>query len=283
MAQLFNRDLTLNVGGIEIRTRDPESQLARPTLRVVFQIVRAQKKDPNTADISIYNLTKENRVKLQEKNVNTVLKAGYVDNISQIFSGQLQRGSSVRDGPDWITSIQSGDGTKAFKASRVNKSFNGPVNVETILEFLTKELGLGLGNLQDKIAEKGLRAGFKELSNGFVAKGKTEKVLHQFAKAMGYTVSIQDGQTQFLGPGETINPGDAILLTSNTGLIGSPEPGEKGIVKTRSLLQPELSPGRRVKIESEEINSFFSVSKVVFSGDSWGADWYSDLELKPLQ
>ncbi len=284
MAKLFNRDLVLNAGGLEIRTRDPQSPDARPTLRVVFQVVRSRTKDPNTADLSIYNLKKSNRVALQEKEINTVLRAGYVDNISQIFGGQLQRGSSVRDGSDWITSIQSGDSTKAFKSSRISRSFSGPVNVEDVLEIVANELGVGLGNLKDKIAEGGVRAILSEFSNGFVAVGKTEKVLHRITKAMGYTFSIQDGQLQLLSPGETINPNpkEAILLSSSTGLIGSPEPGEKGIVKARSLMQPETLPGRKVKIESEEIDAFFRIDKVVFSGDTWASDWYSDLEMSPV-
>lgn len=282
MARLFNRDMTLNVGGVEIRARDPDSLEARPTLRVVFQIVRTLKKDPNTADISIYNLTRENRVKLQEKNVATVLEAGYVDNISQIFAGQLQRGSSVRDGADWITSIQSGDGVKQFKEARMAKSFAGPVKVEKVLENVASELGVELGNVKEKVAEKGLRATLTEYSNGFVARGKVEKILHRVTRSMGYGFSIQDGAIQLLGPGETINPDQAILLTSDTGLIGSPEPGEKGIVKARSLMQPDALPGRKVQIQSEEIDAFFRIDKVIFSGDTWGDDWYSDLELKPL-
>ncbi len=282
MAKLFNRDLVLNAGGLEIRARDPASKDARPTLRVIFQVVRSRVKDPNTADISIYNLKKSNRVALQEKEIDTVLRAGYVDNISQIFGGQLQRGSSVRNGSDWITSVQSGDSTKAFKSSRISKSFGGPVSVQDVLETVAKELGVGLGNLKDKISEGGIRASLSEFSNGFVASGKTEKVLQRITKAMGYTFSIQDGQLQLLSPGETINPDEAILLSSSTGLIGSPEPGEKGIVKARSLMQPETLPGRKVKIESEEIDAFFRVDKVVFAGDTWAPDWYSDLELSPV-
>ena len=47
-------------------------------------------------------------------------------------------------------------------------------------------------------------------------------------------------------------------------------------------MQPETLPGRKVKIESEEIDAFFRVDKVVFAGDTWAPDWYSDLELSPV-
>jgi hypothetical protein len=278
---LFNRDFVLNAGGLLISTRDPRTLDARPTLRVIFQITRALNKDPNTADVSIFNLRKENRSRLQEKGISTIIEAGYVDNISQIFGGDLQFGSTVRDGSDWITTIQSGDGSKAYKSARISKSFAGPVPVERVLEVVGKSLGVDLGNLLKKVDKGSLRDKFKEFSNGVVLKGKSEKVFQEIVKSMGYSASIQDEEIQMLEPGETIG-GKAILLSPGTGLIGSPEPGEEGIVKARSLLQPGLLPGRGVKIEAREVDGFFRVDKVVFSGDTWGDDWYSDLELKPL-
>jgi len=30
------------------------------------------------------------------------------------------------------------------------------------------------------------------------------------------------------------------------------------------------------------MNGFFRVEKVVHSGDTWGSDWYSELEAKPI-
>lgn len=282
MSRLFNRDLILNAGGLEIRARDPETRLATPTLRVAFQVTRSGKKDPNTADVSIYNLSKESRSALQEKNIVTTISAGYAENVSQIFIGELQRATSVRDGADWITSFQSGDGVKAYKQARISKSFAGPVAVTDVLEAAVNALGVGLGNLREKLSEGGLREALTEFTNGFVAKGKAEQTVEKIAKALGYTFSIQDGQARFLGPTDTVNTDQVILLTSTSGLIGSPEPGEDGIVKTRSLLQPDLLPGRRVKVEALEVDGFFRIEKSVFVGDTWGDDWYTDLELKPL-
>jgi hypothetical protein len=280
VSDLFNRDLTLNVGGIEIRIRDPNSSEARPTLRVSFE-VKASRQSYNTCQLTIYNLNEQRRAQLQEKNVQTSLLAGYIDNTSQIFSGELQRASSIHDGTDWITTIRSGDGVRQSKSARMSKSFQGPIDPGKVLEAVAKELGVGLGNVKQKAAENGIRAALKEFSNGFVAHGKVEKVLRRVTKSMGYSYSIQDGQIVLLGPNETV-PGTAVLLSAATGLIGSPEPGEKGITKARSLLLPDMLPGRKVKIESGSINGFFRVEKVTMTGDTWETDWYSETELKPL-
>jgi hypothetical protein len=98
---------------------------------------------------------------------------------------------------------------------------------------------------------------------------------------MGYSWSIQDKEIQILGPLDTVG-GKVITLEVGTGLIGSPQVGEKGIVKVRSLLQTDLLPGRGVKILSRLIDGFFRIEKSTFEGDTWGQAWYVDLECKPI-
>ena len=109
-----------------------------------------------------------------------------------------------------------------------------------------------------------------------------QRELDRLCKTLGYDWSIQDGQLQLLGARDTIEPGDAIVLNPASGMIGTPEPGENGIVEVRSLLIPQLSPGRRVKLEAAAIQGNYRVEKVVYQGDTRGQDWYADLELKPV-
>jgi hypothetical protein len=65
------------------------------------------------------------------------------------------------------------------------------------------------------------------------------------------------GELQLLGPNDAIAPNDAIVLDSNRGLVGSPQPGEKGIVEARSLLNPHLIPGRVVSLSSRQATGFY--------------------------
>jgi hypothetical protein len=285
MGRLFDREVVLNAGGLRIASRSVEG-LAQPTLRVQFKVVKSLKRDPNTATVTITNLNGDNRAALQEKGIPTILEAGYVDNVSQIFAGVLQFGSSVKNGTDFLTTIQTGDGGDKYKTARINTSLKGPVDIKSVLQTAGEALGLNLGNLREKISQGSLRPALQEMTEGVVLSGKAEQVFTRIAKQMGYSWSIQDGQIQLLAPNEVIATSDAVLLTAvdgrSTGLIGSPEPGEKGIVKARSLLQPDLLPGRKVQIQSREIDGFFRVEKAVFTGDTWGSDWYSDIEAKPL-
>jgi hypothetical protein len=280
LGELYERDVVLNAGGIQIASRQPGG-FSRPTLRFTFKIERHLGKDPNTADISIWNLNRDTRALLQELNLQTVLEAGYIGSRSTIFTGQLAYGAPGRDGTDWVSNLQSADGGKQIAQSRVSLSFGPGVGIGTVLQRLASELGLGLGNVAAAAATGSLRGAVTEYINGIALNGKTYDQLEKVARQMGLGLSIQDGQIQLLAPGETLR-GDAVLLTRSTGLIGSPELGEKGRVTARSLLQPDLIPGRRVRIESERVTGFYKVSRAVFLGDTWGQDWYTDIEAKPL-
>ena len=280
MGELFDRDVLLNAGGVQIASRSPTGG-RRDTLRFTFRIVRSTSKDPNTAEISIWNLNKQTRSLLQELDLQTVLEAGYVGSRSTIFSGQLEYGSTGREGTDRVTTLQAADGGKRISEARVNLSFGSGTPVGTVLLRLAKELGLGLGNVAEKASAGSVRGKITEYLQGIALNGSAYEELNKIAKQMGLGLSIQDGQPQLLAPVETLR-GDAVLLTRRTGLIGSPEVGEKGRVNARSLLQPDLVPGRRVRIESEQVTGFFKVTRAEFRGDTWGQDWYTDIEGKPL-
>lgn len=283
-APLIGRRFSLNAGGLLIANLEGGDDAA-PVVRVSFKIVRSLSKDPNTAEITIYNLNKDSRAALQKKHLITTISAGYVDNVSQIFSGDLQYGKSVQTDVDWVTTIQSGDGSKKMAQSRINLALQGPASVESVMRAAGEATGLNLGNLLEKAKAGSLNGALQEWTNGKVLSGKAEQVFDKVVKSMGYGWSVQDGQIQILGPKEVVE-GTATRLAVvdgvSTGLIGSPEPGEDGIVKARGLIQPGLAPGRKVQIQSLEVDGFYRIEKCVYSGDSDGGDWYADIEAKPL-
>ena len=249
-------------------------------LRVTFKVVRTLVKDPNTAEITIYNLGPENRARLQTKDIACSLEAGYVGNAHQIFSGTLDYGQSAQQGTDWVTTVQSGDGSKKFRSARANISLKGPVSAEQALAAAAQALGIPPGNSTGKGS---LRKSLTAFAQGLVLSGKSELQVDKIMRSLGLSWSIQDGVLQTLGPTDVIG-GSAVSLQPGTGLLGSPEFGEDGIVKARSLLQPELVPGREVLLSSRQVTPAgrFRVQKATFTGDTWGSAWYTDTELVPL-
>jgi len=279
MGELWNRSFALNLGGTLIASETKDGS-KNEILRLVFKVEASRAPSPNTAEITVYNLSATTRAAVNVKGIETTLEAGYSQRTSTIFAGKLEAGKSVRDGVDWVTTFQSTDGGPALRESRINLSFDRVSALEAFRR-VAETMGIGLGNAIEKMSAGNIRGVLDEFSNGIVLSGPSRKELDRLAKTFGYSWSVQKGQLQLLGPNDAIEAGDAIVLNSNTGMIGSPESGENGIVEVRSLLIPQLTPGRVVVLEGSQISGNYRVEKVVFQGDTHGDDWYADLELKP--
>lgn len=281
MGELFNRTFALNLGGTLVASETTDGA-ANEILRCMFKVEASLTKSPNTAEITVYNLSEATRARVAEKDIETTLEVGYagVGQSSVIFRGKLEAGKSVRDGVNWVTTFQSTDGGKELRQGRINISFK-QVSIREAFERAAQSLGVGLGNAAAKIAEGNIRGALDSFTNGIVLSGPSQREIDRLTKTLGYDWSIQNGQLQLLGPTDAIEPGDAIVLDAQRGMIGSPESGEKGIVEVRSLLIPHLTPGRVVALSSLQISGFYRVERVTYQGDTRGKDWYADLELKP--
>lgn len=279
MTDLFKRDIKVIAGTltIEPRTATGENQ---PILAMRFDITKTNNREPNKCELTVWNLKAESRAKLQEEGLEVIIQAGYVDEINQIFKGDLESATTGRDAVNWITMLELGDGSKRMKSSRINESFRGGQPVGQMLKRVAETLGLDPGNLQEKVDSDGARSVLKELINMVVLSGKSMDVLDEIASSMGLNVSVQDKALQFLAKGEVL-AGPAINLSASTGMLGSPEVGEKGVVSAMSLLNGRFKPGGPVSIDSRVISGDFVAQKVQHVGHTWGDEWTSGLELNP--
>lgn len=289
MGRLFNRDVVVTIGSKRIASRpksDPE--ITKPTLRIRFRINKSLGRDPNTAELTLWNLSEESRAAFQEEgNPPVVVEAGYVDETTQVFSGDLFRASNVRNGLDWETTIEVGDGAASYRKSRISESFGPGTSVEDVVNKIVDSMkGLGAGNVLDKLGEGSLRGGVDEFSKGRSIVGLSAEKLDEVLSSAGIDYSIQDGMLQALKPNETTGD-DAVQLDAASGLIGSPELGDSGVVKARSLLQGAIAPGRRIEIravraaqgrEQVRFEGAIRVEHVTHVGDTWETDWYTNLE-----
>lgn len=280
MADLFRRDIAIEIGSLVIQPRD-ETGAFKPLLHVSFDIEKTDVKDPNTATLRIWNLNAQNRSKLQQQGLSVVVLAGYVGRRKTIFKGDTEKTTITRDATDWITEVECGDGSKQLKKARTNQSFRGGQSLGKMIEKLAGDLGLDVGNIKEKIASDGARSVLKEFVSGFVASGKTSDVLDELAKSAGLKFSVQDGSVTLLAKTEVL-PGPAVPVDSTSGLIGTPQIGEKGIVTARMLLNGEVVPGKKVTLSSAAASGSFVTRKVKHTGSTWGGDWLTEVEMGPI-
>ncbi len=260
-------------------------------LRIAFHIEKSLKPRPNQAEIKIWNLSEETRKRFV-KEVYVSLEAGYGSELNSIFVGNLHTFDHVRQGPNWVTSVRIGDGSKEVKKARINTSFRPGTKPEEIVRTITERLTqsfstggfdvkLAAGNAVAKARAGDLQGAMKDFTQGFVAIGGAFDELTRIGNNMGYDVSIQDKEIVWLGPNQTTGAKDFVLSPS-TGLIGSPEFAEDNHVKCRALLNGQLRPGRGVLLKSDSFNGRYRIDRCLMQGDTHGQDWYVEMLLKKL-
>jgi hypothetical protein len=250
-----------------------------PGLRVVFKAVKTTGKEPNTFEVTPYNLAPTHRALIQQKGVRVMLEAGYVTTgLATVAIGDVRTADPIREGADWKSVLKCGDGERAFRFARTAESFAGGSTVADVVNYCANAMGLALGNTSDQASKLSV-----QLGHGWTVLGAASSELARILATVGYRYSVQDGQIQILLPGDSIAQ-TIPDVTPQTGLIGSPEmgaPDKKGkppTLKFRSLLLPQSRPGGRVHVKSERYDGIFTTVKVTHSGDTRGNEWYSDFE-----
>jgi len=127
--------------------------------------------------------------------------------------------------------------------------------------------------------------------------GNSKNYIRGIADSTGFAWSMQDEKINFVKQ-TTYLPGTAVVLTSKTGLIGTPQQTNEG-VNCRCLLNPFIKIAGRVQIDNRSVerlkinlsvpnsaanipapvnaDGIYYVLVVEHKGDTRGTDWYSDL------
>lgn len=294
MARQYLRKVTLLVG----KTNGEALDLSK--LRIKFKIKKTDAETPNVADIEVYNLDADTSQRIQKEFTDVILQAGYEENFGVIFRGnakQILRG--VEDnGVDSYLSIAASDGDSAYNFAVVNTTLAAGATQRDQIGAATRpmsERGVGEGYVPDM--------GGQALPRGKVMYGNSREYLRQSADASDTSWSIQDGKVQFV-PRTGLLPGQAVELTSASGLIGTPEQTNDGI-KIKCLINPNIKQGGVVSIRDSAVKAakagkffqqpnkkgevdergpvkidkdgLYKVLRADYMGDTHGQEWYQEL------
>ena len=227
-------------------------------LRVGFSFKKTNKSTVNSGEIYVYNLNSNTRGLIATKNSRVVLYAGYESNSEVIFSGNITKVSNKRHDVDLITTIEVRDGDNSYRTSKFVKSYAPNVSTSYIIEDLITESKLARGNVSGIPETKYI--------NGYSFTGLFRDCMDEICQKNDLEWSIQNEAIQ-ISAREGFNLDSIISLSAESGLIESPSKTKNGI-EFKSLLQPRLIPGKRVAIQSKEINDIFTIKTVTQEGDS---------------
>lgn len=251
-------------------------------LRVKFEIKKNLGKEPNTCTCSVYNLSEDTRRALDKKPLYATLRAGYDGVPRLMFSGHISFAQSRRDGTEWETKIQIGDGQRAFACARMSRSYSGTVTAYQVVNDCAASMGMRLPPEAQK--DPALK---QPLSASIVAHGPTRDVLTRLLAPYGYGWSMQNGRLVILSDLQTTGVAPRII-DQEAGMIGSPErgvprrPGDPSDVSVECLLYPEIQPGERIEVDSDSLTGQFKVTDVGHVGDTHGSEWLTRIKALPL-
>lgn len=286
--RLFRRSVTLDIGRNDTAVgQAPAFRVSsgkKLGLTVAFRIEKSDRPEPNKSTIQIYNLSDAHRSQVEAKGVQCFLSAGYPGQEAKIFGGNVRFALTEKNGIDWITKLELGDGLSAVSGASTwaTQSFRpGALMTEVVKSVGGVMKTLDQGNLIERITQA---ASGVIMRNGFTCDAPAATVLTELLASQNLDWSVQDGRIQVLAAADYL-PGQGPLISPDTGLVGSPTIGaaeRKGgpqIIKVKCLLNPALRPGSRFQLQSESLNCVCRCHKVIQTGNSRGGDWYTECEV----
>lgn len=260
-----NGALIVNPGGMNLHE-----------MKVEFSVTRTLESEENAASISIWNLAEKHRNAVGKEWDDVVLEAGYLPpegggNVGIIFAGQMRDVEHKRDGPDIITTLSCGDGDKAFSRATISKTFPAGTPVPEVVEEIYKQLEAeGMKRGEWKFPDD-----VPTTKRPYSMCGTCKREMDRLGRSHGFYWSSQNGVMEIVPGDGTL--GGVVLISPQSGMVDVPTITDNG-VKVSALLNPEIRPGRRVRIESDvlEMNAeggVYRVSTCTFTGSNRDGDF----------
>ncbi len=222
-------------------------------LTIEFDITRNIQNSANTCQIRIWNLAKQTRNQIRYDRTNyavdrgVILKAGYGINPSVIFAGNITQAWSVREGTDYVTTIECFVGGSAYINARTNQTFIAGTPIQTVVQSLV-----------DSLSAYGISAGAIGTYTGTLKRdttysGNTLEILRSLT---GGGTFIDQLKANCLNNGEYIdNLSGVTTVSSDSGLLGTPVQ-ELLILNFDMIFEPRVNPGQKINLVSQTENNF---------------------------
>lgn len=269
--------------------------------KIRFIIQAAQQESPNTAEITIYNLSDSTNYDIRKKFDSVLLQVGYEgSDPGVIFSGTIKQFKfGKEDNVTKFMTIYAADGDYEYTSSVVKGVIPAGTTPVDQLRAATALSNPPVGfdtrpNLTGLVPNS-------NLVRDKVLFGMSRQISRQLAKMHGLSWTYNSGQITFI-PLDGYLPGQAVEINSDTGMIGIPEQTDSGFY-VRCLIDPKIQVGGLIRLNPEDIQSnqlnsivaynsrgsnlvynaaadasgLFMVYSIDYRGDTRGQDWYSDL------
>ncbi len=306
MTAQYDRALSLVLG-------DPSGKgLDVSRMRVSFKVQHFDTQTPKSLFVRVYNLSQQTIAAVPKEGGQVLLSAGYHGTTPTVGAtatppapGVIFRGkiTQVRVGresqTDTYLDVFAADGDDAYTQATVNHTLAAGATPDQVRDKILESFGtygFTKGNAPS-LADAAI------LPRGQVFYGMARDHMRVLARDNACTWGFDDGRVD-MTPHAAALPGEAVVLTAATGMIGLPQQTEDGIA-VRCLLNPQLRKGGRVRISNASIqrarysqnaasgnthgellpgidsstkdDGFYKIIWIDYVGDTRGQEWYCDL------
>ena len=272
-----------NTGGVlgSLPTLGTTAQLTPTPLRVAFDVVKNSKDSPNKGSVEITNMAPSTRNSLRP-GLTCQLEVGYRGAMQILFKATVVLVKTERHVADIVTKLELMDGNAATSLIPFDKTYNRNTPKKKVIMDCVQLLRVPTPVTPDGITT-GAMVNLPEdvYSQGYTAHGSVYNTLSEICRTAGLEWSIQDGVIQIC-PLTTYIEDSGEMLAVNTGMIGVPS-YDGQILTVSSLMNPRLTPGRLVAVQSRDgISGTFKIRGGHWQGDSHGDQWTCELECIPM-
>ena len=275
--------------------QDAGYQLEINNLHIEFTVTKNSdnKKKPNKAKVSIYNLPPDYQRYVEAPFVECILQVGYMGlETQQLFAGQVTLAKTEKRGPNIVTTLEIDSLYTALNHKKVTKTIAPGRTIQEVIMSLVTDIP----EVQRSVfSGEGIK---NKVVDGYPLMGTPRQLLTELAQAYSFEWQIDD-KTLFINDIEgsyTTNLASCYVITEFTGLIERPyyetiekgrgkkdkrKRGRKG-VQLQILLNPAITAGSTIKIEYEGFTGFYKVEAITSKGSYEGDDWTSELKCATL-
>ena len=257
---------------------------------------------PKIAIIRVYNLAIATQNKIKQEYQAVTLQAGYENGAyGIIFSGTIKRIKTGRESAvDTFLEIMAAD-ADLLSFTYVNKTLAaGSTQQQKAQTVIDAAMANGAITSSDTTALAGTGGVNLSATRAQVQFGWGVAQLNDVASTTNTSWFVENGVLKFVSNTGYL-AGQAVVLNSQTGMVGIPEATNNGI-EVSALLNPNIKIGTRVQIDNAAINQtqsnsnvgfptfndytfianvtndgFYRVLVVAHSGDTRGNEWYTKM------
>lgn len=224
--------------------------MASGDLRVVFDIKSSTNGNPGNAIIALYNLAPGTAKSIFGANGKTMtFAAGYQGSIGQLFSGEIIKVNLGKDNAtDTTATVFAKAGDAAHNTGVVNTTIKAGSTGMDVYKALVKAMpGMSAGRVPTQALEQII------YPRSVTMFGMAKHFMRNLAQSVDGTFHYDSLNPQVnITQKNDMGKGSAIVLNSDTGMIGLPTQNTDGI-NVRCLINPQIQINSIIHIQESSI------------------------------